>query len=331
MTDNDNMPRGTPAFTTGGGGFDFEDRAGTWMVAAMISGQAPIGSLGVPAVIEFQQKIPATALDDVVVTGAGEKSPPRWLASIKSFDLLGKSSALTDFVAGAWAQYLADDFYRERDFVGFVCGQVSGEGWTSLLELVETVRNDSPERMAERIAAPGLFSATDRALWQAFKCPQEVAAPHGVDIDTSPGLLLRRLIALHLDFRSADSRSEAEARDWCETGLAAGHGHRADDLYNAVFELVSRTRPFGGSIDWGRVQRELGTEFPLALRPDAAPDWMLLGRHTQERLDAVRDTMAGGLRLPRGEARQQLAEAHDAPFIYLTGPSGCGKTALAKS
>ena len=331
MSDTDNTPRATPAFTTGGGGFAFEDRAGTWMVAAMISGESPLGSLGIPTDIAFQQKVPATALDDLVVTGTGESSPPRWFASIKAFDLLDKTGALADFVAGAWMQFLADDFDRDRDFVGFVSGQARDDTWTSLLELIETVRNDNPGRMAERIVGPRLFNETDRALWTAFKCPDALAVSHGVDHDTSPALLLSRLAPLLLDFRSADSEREKEAKQWCERALATGHHDRAQDLYNAVFEMVARTRPSGGSIDWGRLQRELGSTFPLARSPNGTPDWERLDQHTQERVDAVRDTLANGLRLPRGEARQELAEAHDAPFVYLTGPSGCGKTALAKS
>jgi hypothetical protein len=89
MADDPDEVRGTPAFTTGGGGFGFEDRAGTWALSAMMAGQAPIGSLGVPSVIEFQQKVPPTALDDMVITGAGDTLLPRWFGSIKAFDLLG--------------------------------------------------------------------------------------------------------------------------------------------------------------------------------------------------------------------------------------------------
>lgn len=331
MADNADEIRGTPAFTTGGGGFSFEDRVGTWALSAMIAGQAPIGSLGVLSVIEFQQKVPATALDDIVITGAGDTSPPRWFASIKSFDLLGTASALKEFVVGAWSQLLSDDFETERDFVGFICGQALDDDWTSLLELIETVRSDTPERMAERITVPGTFNATDRCLWEAFKCPEELAAAYGVEIAASPSLLLRRLTPLRMDFRSADSESEDEAVQWCQRALAVGHAEQAEQLHAAAFELVSGIRPLGGSIDWGRVQRELGTRFPLALRPDAAPDWALLDRHTQERVEGVSDTMAQGLRLPRAEARRELSAAGNAPFLYLTGPSGCGKTALAKA
>ena len=322
--------RATPAFTTGGGGFSFEDRAGTWMLAAMLAGERPLGaSVGVPAALEFQQKVPPTPLDDIVVRGTAPGGTPTWWASIKSFDVL--SSGLADFVSAAWRQALSNEFDFGRDYVGFICGQTIDGDWTSLQELIETVKNDTPERLAGRIAAPGSFNATDRQLWQAFKCSEDLANQHGVDIETSPALVLSRLVPLWLDFRSADSGAETQARAWCEAALLPGNATRSTDLYNAALELVARTRPSGGSITWPRTQRELGRDFPLARRTDAAPDWAILEQHTNERLATVRDMLADGLHLPRATAHSQLAEAQNEPFTYLTGPSGCGKTALAKA
>lgn len=292
----------------------------------MLTGQAPVGAgLGVPRAVEFQQKVPPTALDDLVVRGDG----PSWWSSIKAFNLL--ATALGNFVIAAWEHALTPQFDFGRDYLGFICGQTSGDDWTSLLELIETVRNDTPERMAERIAIPGNFNATDRQLWEAFKCPQALATQHGLNRSASPATLLSRLVPLHLDFRSGDSSAEAQARSWCEAALSTGHAARADDLYNAVLQLVARTRPSGGSITWARAQRELGAEFALARRADAAPDWAVLEQHTTERVNAVRDVLVDDLHLPRTSAHAQLAGAAAATFIFLTGPSGCGKTALAKA
>ena len=153
-----------------------------------------------------------------------------WWSSIKSFDLL--ATALDDFVAAAWEHAFTPQFDFARDYLGFVCGQTSGDDWTSLLELIETVRNDTPERMTERIAIPGNFNATDRRLWEGFKCPQALATQHALARDSSPAKLLARLVPLHLDFRSADSSAEAQARSWCEAALATGHAARADDLWD---------------------------------------------------------------------------------------------------
>lgn len=210
MSDGATKAQRAPAFTTGGGGFAFEDRAGTWVLSAMMAGQAPVGSLGTLRLIEFQQKVPATALDDIVITGTGNTSPSRWFASIKSFDLLGTTNSLKEFVVGAWSQFLSKEFDTERDYVGFICGHARDDEWASLLELIKTVRNDTPERMAKRIAVPRNFSAVDRELWQTFKCPPELSTRHDVDEKTSPSLLLDRLIPLRMDFRSDEWSRELD-------------------------------------------------------------------------------------------------------------------------
>lgn len=299
------------------------------MLSAMLAGQEPLGrGLGVPSALEFQQKLPPTPLDDIVVRGTAPGVAPTWWASIKSFDVVTRG--LSDFVSAAWRHALSDQFDFEHDYLGFICGQATGHDWPSLLELIETVKNDTPERLAQRIVVPGTFNSTDRQIWEAFKCPEALASPHAVDIDTSPALILARLVPLWLDFRSANSAAEVQACGWCEAALAPSTAARAADLHNAALALVARTRPTGGSITWARAQRELGWDFPLARRADAAPDWVILDQLTSERLATVRNVLADGLHLPRATARAQLAEAASDPVIYLTGPSGCGKTALAK-
>ena len=240
-------------------------------------------------------------------------------------------AALAEFVQAAWLQLLDGSFDRERDYVGLVTGESSDTDWQSLLKLVDTTRHDTPERLAARIDTANVYNATDRRIWGMLKCPAVLAAAAGIDIDSSPAILLGRLIPLRLDLRAPDSIAQGEALEWCRAALAEGHAADGEDLYEAVYSLVARTIPVGGSIDWARIERALGRRFALRLRPDTGPDWELLDRYTRERVDAVSDTLGGGLRLPRGEAQAELEKASDAAFMYLTGPSGCGKTALAKA
>lgn len=323
----DNEPRHvTPAFTTGGGGFAFADQVGAWALAGMLRGHE-FPRVGTLSAIRFEEKVPRSRLDDMVLVGAGSVAGRAFL-SIKSFDLL--ATKLAEFVLDAWALMLGDDFDESSDYVGFVCGAITEPAWTSLLELIETVEQEGdPTRMAQRIELTGNFNETDRALWASFACPADLTGDE-VDVASSPARLLSRLVAIHCDFRSAEAEAEAVTRAWCEEALATGHVADGDALYDALVTMVNRTRPTGGSIDWGRAEREIGARFALRLRPDAGPDWLVLASHTEERLGAVSDTL-GGLHLPRASAREQLAAAAGAPFAYLTGPSGCGKTAMAKT
>lgn len=70
-----------------------------------------------------------------------------------------------------------------------------------------------------------------------------------------------------LDFRSADSVAEAEARAWCDEALVPGSAKEGDELYEAVLVLVHDPRPTGGSISWARVQAELGRKVRVGAPP----------------------------------------------------------------
>ncbi len=313
--------RVTPAFTTGGGGFAFEDRVGTWAACALLAGEE-LGTLGVPSTIAFQEKSPKTSLDDVVVSVAGGSTA---FLSVKSFDLMQRG--FSDFVASAWQLLLSEAFDEGRDYVGFVVGEIRDFEWNSLQELIATSRLDVEERMARRIQLAGNFNQTDRDLWNSLAVPAELAESHDVNPETSPWRLLQRLEAFHCDFRASNSRSRAETLRWCSDALRDGSD--ATDLHEAVLELVSRARPAGGSVDWPRLQRHLGARFLLSARPDVALDWERLAVHTASRTRAVSDAL-DGVRLPRVEAMRQMRALDGQPFSYLAGPSGCGKTVLAK-
>lgn len=329
MTDDPDIIRAPSAFTTGGGGFEFEDLVGAWIVSGLMAGAGPVGDLGPPRSIGFQGRALGHVLDDISIVGQDEAS--RWHASIKSFDLLRGGQLDAEFVAGAWLQILSSDFKIDRDYVGFVCGRAAEGNWQGLLNLIETAREDAPERLAGRINVTGAFDEVARSLWESARCPAALEAHLPVAPDAAPALLLSRLIPLRLDLMNPDSADVRQAKAWCEQALATGHAARAEDLWDATLTLVSRVRPRGGGIEWGRLSRELRHRFPLSQRPDAGPDWAILNRHTQERIAAVRGTLAGGLALPRAEAHVALADAGEAPFIYLSGESGSGKTVLAKS
>jgi hypothetical protein len=321
--------RAPSAITTGGGGFEFENRVGAWVASALVAGASPVGQLGPPRTIGFQEKALGGVLDDISVTTADEVT--RWLASIKTYDLLRSGKLDQEFVVQAWLQLLSDDFNLRRDFVGFVTGATAEGNWHSLLRLVEEARTNRPDRLAARIAVPEHFDETARTLWESARCPEPLRSGLPGSADEAPGVLLSRLIPLRLDLLEPDSQARQQARAWCEAALATGQAGRADDLWDALFGLVARLRPRAGAIDWGLIIRELGSRFAFSQRPDAEPDWAILDRHTRERVESVRDTLAGGLSLPRADSLAALAHAGDDPFVYLGGESGSGKTALAKS
>ena len=319
-----------PAFSTGGGGFVFEDVVGGWAAAALLAGVSPFGiEFGVPTRVRFQGAALGFELDDVVVVG-GEPLLPVLALSVKSFDMLRGAKVMSEFVEEAWAQLLSDGFRDGVDHVGFLSGSVAQTNVRALEHLISAARADTDAELAARIQVDGAFNTAHRSLWSSAACPAGLAAARGIDVASSPARLLRHLLVRHLDLLAPDSRSLAEAAAWCRQALVAEESMRAEELWEALRTHVSELRPAGGSLTWDSLLRHLRGRFIFRTRPDAASDWELLAGHTDAALRTVRDEVGDGLHLERNEAWEALAGAGEAPAVILTGPSGAGKTALAK-
>jgi len=319
-----------PTFTTGGGGFTFEDLIGGWLAAGLLAGASPLGgSIGVLATIRFQAGWDGWKLDDFVVTGGGDQAP-RWTASAKSYNMLTGGRLPAEFVRQAWSDRLRDDERDGLDHVGFVCGQAAHGNWASLEKLV-TYSAADPAGMEARIHVEGAFNETDRTLWDSAQCPDDLSAARGLQESPSPAELLRAMLPLRLDFLAPTSQAMVQALGWCRDALTAEQSARDQDLMRALLALVADFRPKGGALDWPMLALKLGHDFAFRLRPDVAPEWRILTSHTTAAMEGVRDTLGKDIKLPRLEPLTELQTATTAhPSTVLFGPSGCGKTALAK-
>jgi hypothetical protein len=311
----------------------FETSAGGYVAAAMVAGAQPFGAeIGVPAAIRLQASAHGHALDDLVVYDQ-DPDPTlgaRTLAcSAKAFNMMAGGMLLEEFVADAWRELLRDGFREGHDRLGLICGQAGAGNLRALEQLVAAARSDHDAGLAARIGTPGAFNATHRALWGSARCPIELAEEHGIDRDSSPARLLRHLIARRFDLESPDSVDAAQARAWCQAALVPAQAGAADELLRALLTRVEETRTTGGSLDFAALAA-VRPGLLLQARPDVDAGWRPLMEHTQHAVDAVRDTLGGGIQLPRAEAWTTLQEAQGRTVTVLTGPSGCGKSALAK-
>jgi hypothetical protein len=319
-----------PTFTTGGGGFTFEDLIGGWLAAGLLAGSSPLGvTIGVPASIRFQSGSDGWRLDDFLVTSGGDEAR-RWTASAKSYNMLTGGRLPDEFVQQAWSDLLRDDHREGLDHVGLVCGQAAQGNWASLEKLI-TYSAADPAGMLARVHVEGAFNETDRTLWNSAQCPADVIAAHGLQEPPTPAALLRAMLPLRLDFFAPTSQAMVEALGWCRDALIAEQADRGQDLMRALLTLVAGFRPKGGVLDWPMLVLRLGHEFAFRLRPDVAPEWQILTSHTTAAMEGVRDTLGQDIKLPRLEALTELqAATANRPSTVLFGPSGCGKTALAK-
>ena len=127
--------------------------------ARLLPGSSPVGLPGPPRTIGFQEKALGQVLDDIAVTAADGVT--RWLASIKTYDLLTASKLNEEFVRPAWLQLLSDRFDLGRDFVGLV----NQNGRRRQLAVPPAAHRGGadrypPDRLAARIAGADHFDET---------------------------------------------------------------------------------------------------------------------------------------------------------------------------
>lgn len=98
----------SPPKGTGGGGFGFEDQVVAWLLAHMLSNDAPFGvDAGTLERLDFQTSPEGWELDDVLATTkAAGGALHRTAISIKSNLQFVGSSPPPGFVAAAWSQFL---------------------------------------------------------------------------------------------------------------------------------------------------------------------------------------------------------------------------------
>lgn len=319
------------AFSTGGGGHDYEAAVGTWLAAALLAGASPLGSaVGLPQAIRLQARASGYRLDDIVVTGSAAGATTVAALSVKSFDMLKGRRLHDEFVEEAWKQILSAEF-QEVDYVGFVCDRSALSNVNALDDLVKAARADEAG-VSKRILEAGAFNQVHRDLWASARCPENLARHHGIEVEESAARLLARLLPLRLDFLSTVSHSKSQAIGWCQTALLdRGDADAPTALWNAIKAFVDGQIPAGGVITWGTLLRELTPRFEFHLRPDTSHAWNQVRRYSQATREAVRDEVGSGLTFDRTLDLRALEDATTTTrIVLLGGPSGCGKSALAK-
>lgn len=318
------MAKVAPVKQTGGAGFRFEDLVGAYFAATILAGEDPAADLPFASRIDFQVGQRHFALDDLLYQlDDGTKLP----ISIKSADQFPHGRAPSDFVRDAWSELLGlsgSAFEPDRDLLGLVAPRPEARIERCLGELITWARTMDPQDIDTRLKERGAASQGHRALWESFKCPEEL----GVGGDTSPAAVLRRLCFIGLDLLQPSSTALVQALGWSKRALV--DPTEADDLWMRVCSIVAARRPAGAMIDWSTLRDEL-SNFDLRGAIDYQPDRRALAEISRRNLQRVQDQIGGVVTIGRTAEIAELATAHQVHgAIALVGPSGCGKTVVAK-
>ncbi len=322
-----------PVFSSGGGGFEYADHVAAFVMAAMMAGQPPFGEdIGLVTRLDWETSGSGWKFDDLLLTC--DSSEARQVAvSCKAGAYVTSGGWALDAAKRLWEQWTGpppNPFRRGVDRLALVTGTLAqgvGQAWDRLLQ--EALATD-PARFIERFNTPRTTGEVGRELVASLACPRPLLARVG-DEPIERTQLLKHVRLWHKDLQRLDSNDTSQAVEWCRQSLADGSRETAQMLHQDIRSLAADRRIRGGTLDLQGLVRELIHKFGFKTWPNHEADWHVLDARSDERANAVGDTVNDELCLIRTDVMAKLiAESTPGHVVLVEGQSGSGKSALVK-
>ena len=322
-----------PTKSTGGGGFVFEEKAGAYFLACLLTNFPPLKpGQGTIRKIGFQQRADWGDLDDIVLVLESPDGQGTCAFSVKSSRQLTAAGPPLDFVRSVWDLYLGETgiFRKGKDILGLIAPPASTQVSADLSWLLDVAGKCESSELRRNIHAPGYASKERQRIFERFNCPNDLADKYQITEDHT-GDLLKHIVILECDFELQNSRSENEAVQRCREALSSGSLDEAQNLWETLQGISRDQRTSGGWVDIERLLNRLRHRFRLKNWPHHEADWQKLANLTSERLREVRTTIGGKVTLARPTAVSEIEKAlGESRWAVVIGPSGCGKSVLLR-
>jgi len=198
--------------STGGGGYQFEDKVLAWWCLHMLAGRSPLDAkLGPPTKIQLQARPDGWLLDDMVVEFSSPAGTVRAAVSVKSDRVVKRTGAPADFVEDCWNLHLspgATGFNCARDFLVLASGSLE----VTVRDAVDAALALATAEQAQldtRIPIASWTNDNVRSFVLSFACPNGLVSDGATH---SIGALLSAVRIQDFDFERIDSSDEGRAQ-----------------------------------------------------------------------------------------------------------------------
>lgn len=332
---NNIAPSKSPTFTSGGGGFDYEDFVAAYYLAMMLLDRRPLGNEfgGIQSVL-WQAGDIGWLFDDVVVCGDSESQAG---ISVKTDAHVNSNGFSTDFVKRAWAQYKSTcgRTFASDDLICLAELTISTEVQTAWRLLSGQVEVANLDRLVSRLETGEDEKNPQSSVFQR-KIVQSLIEK--CDLTPKPTIrealqLLKSIRVLPFDFLLQPSRDEDRAIQSLQYAVERGERDDAITLWKELLLVSKSMRANGGNIDRDELAARLKQK-NVALRslPNHERPLEKWRQHSARRLETASWGVHGDVKpLERPELWGSLADLERslAPMVFV-GASGSGKTSLAK-
>lgn len=319
---------------TGGGGFNYEDKVGSYFLLCMLLEKPPFSlELGVIRRIDLQKSAAGWAFDDYVLTLSYGGAIRTVGISVKSNQQFSKNVIYKGALELLWEQRLQLNnrvFNPDEDFFCFAQPPLDGTIRNDLDILINLAKHQDPVDLDININTSGYTSSDKQDLYKSFNCPANLNQEAGKP-GLLPGAVLSRFMVLEFDFEAVISRSESELHQLCGQVLLEPSDILNRELYEKLQQVCKDRRAFGGFIDLSELLNELRNIFKLRAFPSFNRDFDLIENSIRRSLSIIKTTIGGQFKIDRSDLISEIISGYqNVNVLALTAPSGYGKTSLVK-
>lgn len=319
-----------PISQTGGRGYGFEDSVATHFLLAMIAGTELWGpEYGYITKIDWQTHADGWLFDDLLLTLKDRTGLLHRVAiSIKSNAQISTKGFPQEITQRIWKQFLVGTtpFDIERDLLLFAVGEISNSILSDWTDIHQEVSSADDERIANRLAADGVWSKNKKDLFNSLACQEEQYQNAGLSICK----IIRRLHIKSFDFLNAISDSGSDnqkhAIECCRTKTYSD----GDLLLDKLLHLCKDKRGTGGGVILNDIYNI--PDLPdLVTHPNYHSDIAMLQEISRGNVELIQVALSNGIIIPRNKICDYIRKSMtDKRIVSITGQSGIGKSAIVK-
>lgn len=312
--------------STGGEGFDFEDKIGAYFLSFLLVGKSPFPSLplGRFTSVKFQRKVDGWELDDVILSFDLEGLEKQFAFSVKSNSQITANKFPSDLVNLIWTQYCKTDknpFRSKYDYLGLISSGTSTAATESYRKLRNFASKHKGVDLDIHIKQPEFTNQNVRDLYECFEKPSSLTCNSNI----LRAEIIERLIHFDINLDDPTSPFLKEAFDNLNSILIKGNG---SDLWVKLQHVSKTSRTVSGEVGFTTLIEELKDSFEIKGHYDLESDLQKLNELREVETGKVKSTVGNNFSIERKmDFFQQLKKGQVNAII---GESGVGKSVLLK-
>ncbi len=312
--------------STGGEGFDFEDKIGAYFLSFLLVGKNPFSllSLGRFTTIKFQRKVDGWEFDDIILEFDSGNLEKKIAFSVKSNSQITANKFPPDLVESIWKQFCKTEgnpFRSKHDYLGLVTSGTSTAAIESYRKLRNFASNHKGMDMEIHIKQPEFTSQQVRNLFDSFVKPSVVDCNQNIQ----RAEIIERLI--HFDVNLDDPTSPYLQNAFGNLASALVSGE-ANNLWVKLQHMVKTSRTVSGEITFSILIKELNNSFKIKGHYDLDSDLEKLKEFQETEIGKIKSTIGSSFSVER---KMDFSEQFKKEQVNaLIGESGIGKSVLLK-